>query len=167
MHQFIEAAACGDSGARRVLVERLRRSVRHYAVSLSMRTGADRNDLEQEGWVGVFEALREVDVKIGKPQFYLLKKARWRMLDYIRRRSRNDLVFMENVPERETSGSSTMPLFIFFKRLNEKKREILILLQKEYTRREIGGILGISAANVTYHVKQMRKIFRLGSNERK
>src|SRR5579875_1851773 len=48
-------------------------------------SGENADDLGQEAWVGLLDALPNLDLSIGTPEQYLLQCARWRLLDAIKR----------------------------------------------------------------------------------
>ena len=87
-------ARAGDAAAQDTLRETLRPRLESLAGYYASRTGMDAADLLQEAWVAVFEALPTVDVTIGSSSQFLLKHARWQILDHIRwnkRRSHDKL----------------------------------------------------------------------------
>ncbi len=157
---------------RRVLRPRLESLAGYYAA----RTGMDSSDLLQEAWVAVFEALPSLDITIGTPAQYLLKHARWQILDHIRwnkRRSHeplDDLVvetpeIAENswgtAANRAPAADVETKLMIddLESRLNPKQKEILHGLMDGYTWRQIGDSLGCTSANVAYHVRGIRQAY--------
>jgi RNA polymerase sigma-70 factor (ECF subfamily) len=48
------------------------------AVHYARCSGEDADDLRQEAWLGLLEALPNLDVRIGDPEQYLVRYARWR-----------------------------------------------------------------------------------------
>src|SRR3954462_750725 len=86
--QVIERARAGEATAREelsdLLGERVLRTARHYAGL----TGMDREDLQQEMWLGMLMGLEQVDVTIGDPLCYLFLRGKWRLLEAIRRSER-------------------------------------------------------------------------------
>ncbi len=116
MNQQIELARRGDPAARHTLVDALRPRVTSMARHYARRTGEDPDDLLQEAWIGLFEALQEVDVKIGSPEQYLVRHARWRLLDAVKRArvrrcmSLEDMADIDDViaaePEKATASTS-------------------------------------------------------------
>lgn len=75
----------GDPRAVDRVTQALRPRLTRMAAYYARRTGEDPDDLLQEACYGLLEALRELDLSIGSPEQYLLKRARWRMLDSVRR----------------------------------------------------------------------------------
>jgi RNA polymerase sigma-70 factor (ECF subfamily) len=132
------------------------------AAYYSRRTGEDPDDLLQEACCGLLDALRELDISIGSPEQYLLKRARWRMLDAVKRaRIRRCLPLDE-----ETDHRSDCPIegvlakahvSAFADQLNTSQRDILAALLSGLTWREVGDALGCTSANVAYHVRQIRQ----------
>ena len=158
---------------RRVLRPRLESLAGYYAA----RTGMDSGDLLQEAWVAVFEALPQLDLTIGTPAQYLLKHARWQILDHIRwnkRRSHealDDLVVETPEVAENSWGTASnyapvtadveakMVINDLESRLNPKQKEILHGLLDGYTWRQIGDSLGCTSANVAYHVRGIRQAY--------
>jgi RNA polymerase sigma-70 factor (ECF subfamily) len=136
----------------------------------------DSADLLQEAWLAVFEALPTVDVTVGTPTQYLLKHARWQILDHIRwnkRRSHDriddsmtesieaeDQVFGHSAT-RPSSGDVETRLFVqdLERRLNKRQKAILHGLMDGCTWRQIGDELGCTSANVAYHVRGIRQAY--------
>ena len=172
----LQRAKQGDTRAQ----ERLRKSLTPRLESLAgyyaSRTGMDANDLLQEAWVAVYEVLPTVDMSIGTPSQYLLKHARWQILDHIRwnkKRSHEalDEVLVEtsemtqshfairsNLPGAEEVESRLM-LEILEARLSVRQRAILRGLLAGHTWRQIGDSLGCTSANVAYHVRGIRQAY--------
>ncbi len=138
----------------------------------------DSADLLQEAWVAVFEALPTVDVTVGTPSQFLLKHARWQILDHIRwnkRRSHDkldDMAFESRemaeergslgaVPVLPATGDVDARLLVedLERRLSERQRDILHGLLDGHTWRQIGDTLGCTSANVAYHVRGIRQAF--------
>ena len=172
----VQRAKLGDSRAQ----ERLRKSLTPRLESLAgyyaSRTGMDANDLLQEAWVAVYEVLPTVDTTIGTPSQYLLKHARWQILDHIRwnkKRSHEALddltVETEEVSQRSCATRASLPgadevetrlmLEILEKRLNTRQQAILRGLLEGRTWRQIGDSLGCTSANVAYHVRGIRQAY--------
>jgi len=123
----------------------------------------DREDLQQEMWLGLLQGLQEVDVTIGDPVCYLLKRGKWRLLEAIRRSERDraesldtgELLaararFEDEVTSRWLTGR-------LWSRLREPQRAILDGLLKGYLQEELARSLGCTAANVSYHVRRIRE----------
>lgn len=168
----------GDAVAQDRLRESLRPRLESLAGYYASRTGMDPADLLQEAWVAVFEALPTVDVTVGTPSQYLLKHARWQILDHIRwnkRRSHEALddTLTETVEVAENnfavSGSGALPsaqdvearLLVedLERRLNQRQKAILHGLLDGHTWRQIGDSLGCTSANVAYHVRGIRQAY--------
>ena len=176
MNTILIRARSGDVAAqeslRRALSPRLESLAGYYA----SRTGMDAADLLQEAWVAVFEALADVDITIGTPAQYLLKHARWQILDHIRwnkKRTHDALEDMtietEEMGKNNFGTSHNLPsagdveasLLIdeLESRLSERQRHILHGLLDGHTWRQIGDDLGCTSANVAYHVRGIRQVF--------
>jgi RNA polymerase sigma-70 factor (ECF subfamily) len=131
---------------------------RHYARCCQ----EDYDDLLGEAWFAVFDALGVTDVNIGQPEQYLLKRARWRILDYIkwaRRRRCGD----EPDEQHEEQSADVAPNIVadalicqIAQALSQTQQVVLGRLLRGETWREVASHLGCSSANVAYHVKQIR-----------
>lgn len=176
MEKMLLSARAGDVAAQDKLRETLRPRLESLAGYYASRTGMDSADLLQEAWVAVFEALPSVDVTIGTPTQFLLKHARWQILDHIRwnkRRSHDalDESFNETAAETDehVGGASARPgaadvevkLFVqdLELRLNTRQKAILHGLMEGHTWRQIGDSLGCTSANVAYHVRGIRQVY--------
>ena len=71
--------------ANEALAAALRPRLARMAAYFGRRCGEDPDDLLQEAWLAVLEALPALDPRIGSPEQHLLRRARWRVLDSIRR----------------------------------------------------------------------------------
>jgi RNA polymerase sigma-70 factor (ECF subfamily) len=166
----------GDVIAQDRLRETLRPRLESLAGYYASRTGMDAADLLQEAWVAVFEALPTVDMNVGTPTQYLLKHARWQILDHIRwnkRRSHDALddTFAETVEGEDSAfgnGSiapgtaeieTKMMVEDLERRLNTRQKAILKGLLDGWTWRQIGDNLGCTSANIAYHVRGIRQAY--------
>ncbi|HEY3269569.1 MAG TPA: sigma-70 family RNA polymerase sigma factor [Armatimonadota bacterium] len=141
-----------------ILRPRVARMSAHYA----RRSGEDADDLMQEAMVGVLEALPELDTRIGQPDQYLLRHARWRVLDAIKRaRVRRclplDEAAGESLPSTAAAPVSDACVKEFTAALQDNQRAVLGCLMAGLTWREAGAVLGCTSANVAYHVRQIRR----------
>jgi RNA polymerase sigma factor (sigma-70 family) len=176
MNSLLLKARSGDTYAQDKLRETIRPRLESLAGYYASRTGMDANDLLQEAWVAVFEALPSLDVTIGTPVQYLLKQARWQILDHIRwnkRRSHDALddLYMETMGEEDShfgvsSGyrntddvEADLLVSDLERRLNDRQRVILKGLLKGDTWRQIGEDMGCTSANVAYHVRGIREAY--------
>src|SRR5438128_69121 len=80
-----ERARAGEAPAIEAVVAKLRPRLARMAAYYARCSGEDAEDLLQEAWVGMLEALPELDLRIGDPEQYLIQRARWRLLDHIKR----------------------------------------------------------------------------------
>lgn len=169
-------ARSGDAAAQDRLRETLRPRLESLAGYYASRTGMDASDLLQEAWVAVFEALPEIDVTVGTPVQYLLKHARWQILDHIRWNRRRTHDPLDDMPvETEEMGRNhfgTRPVGLtaedvevgmqieaLERRLSQRQRAILRGLLDGRTWRQIGDSLGCTSANVAYHVRGIRQAY--------
>lgn len=176
MDKLLLRARAGDAAAQDRLRETLRPRLESLAGYYASRTGMDPADLLQEAWVAVFEALPTVDVTVGTPSQYLLKHARWQILDHIRwnkRRSHDTLddMITETVDIAENNfgtgasrpGTGDVEAWMLVedleRRLSQRQRAILHGLLDGRTWRQIGDQLGCTSANVAYHVRGIRQAY--------
>ncbi|OPZ84105.1 MAG: RNA polymerase sigma factor [bacterium ADurb.Bin429] len=168
----LEHARAGNSAATEHLIATLRprlvRMARYYAAC----SREDADDLLQEAWAGLLEALPGVDTSIGNPEAYLLRYARWRVLDAIRRQhARRHLLpgddALDSHPTRETLdvALTAAALADFLTRLTLTQRAILACLLAGCTWRETGHLLGCTSANVAYHVKRIQAAYHAWAAE--
>jgi len=170
-------ARSGDVAAQDRLRETLRPRLESLAGYYASRTGMDSSDLLQEAWVAVFEALPTIDVTVGTPSQYLLKHARWQILDHIRwnkRRSHEmlDDSFTETMEAADNNfaisstalpGTSDVEAKMLVedleRSLSQRQKAILQGLLDGHTWRQIGDSLGCTSANVAYHVRGIRQAY--------
>jgi RNA polymerase sigma factor (sigma-70 family) len=127
----------------------------------------DRDDLRQEAWLALLEALRDFDPARGELQPYLIERARWRMLDtvkYMRVRACASLPDPLADPDRASAvgaddGNAEVDEFAAL--LSPLQRQILRCLLNGLTWRDTGAQLGFSSANVAYHVREIRRRYAL------
>lgn len=163
MRHDLTRARDGDPLATKALVEALRPRISKMAAYYGRCSGEDADDLLQEAWVGLLEALPELDLQIGSPEQYLIARARWRLLDTIKRAHVRRCVSLDD----ETPPPLTQPdasiasaaVSEFVGHLSTTQREILLRLLAGLTWREAGESLGCTSANVAYHVRRIRRIY--------
>jgi RNA polymerase sigma-70 factor (ECF subfamily) len=133
--------------------------------------GDDPDDLIQEAWIGILKALSVVDISIGIPEQFLIKHARWSILDAVKR-SKRSVAIQGHEYIIDTISDSTSDLCHsesvtreFISRLTGIQHDIVICLLEGLTWRETGDILGCSSANVAYHMKQIRKLYEKWNND--
>ena len=168
----IALASAGDPMAVAQLTDKLRPRLTKMAAFYARSTGEDTDDLLQEAYVGLLDALTKVDLSIGDPEQFLLKHARWRLLDAAKRWRRrrcealdDDRVDLQPTTDWDTEVSE---LWVddFARQLKPTQQAILRYLLIGMTWREAGEGLGFSSANVAYHVKQMQKTYIQWTGER-
>jgi RNA polymerase sigma factor (sigma-70 family) len=159
----IHRAINGDPDATEALVAALRPRLARMAAYYARCTGEDADDLLQEAWVGLLEALPNVDPRIGSPEQHLIQRARWRLLDAVKRaRVRRCLPLDEEVAERLPGPSMETALALacvweFTSQLKPVQQAVLGCLLSGLTWREAARALGCSAANIAYHVRQIQR----------
>ena len=161
-----ERARDGDPLATQVLVDSLRPRLARMALYYARCCGEDPDDLLQEAWAGMLEALPALDLSIGEPEQYLIRHARWRLLDAIKRaRVRRCAPLAE--PEADWLGRPDLDSALaaacvseFARRLKDSQRAVLDCLLAGLTWREAGSALGCTSANIAYYVRQIRRKYR-------
>ena len=167
----IALASAGDPIAVANVTDNLRPRMTKMAAFYARSTGEDSDDLLQEAYVGLLDALARVDVTIGDPEQFLLKHARWRMLDAVKRWRRRRCEALDD--EREDLAPSSdwdteiSELWVddFARQLKPTQRAILQYLMIGMTWREAGDGLGCSSANIAYHVRQIQQVYLKWSAE--
>ena len=163
--QFARAQK-GEPAAVAAVVEHLRPRLTRMAGHYARCASENADDLLQEAWLGLLDALRELDVEIGSPEQYLIQRARWRLLDAVKRgRVRACLPLEEAAQETladpdwdQAQGRAAVSDFAG--RLKTTQRTVLECLLVGMTWREAGDVLGCSSANVAYHVRQIQRQYR-------
>jgi RNA polymerase sigma factor (sigma-70 family) len=157
-----QLARDGDPAATRAIVTALRPRLTRMAAYYARRTGDDADDLLQEAWFGLLEALPLMDPRIGSPRQYLLSRARWRMLDAVRRERLRRCLPLGPDEERMDSGTGwdeavgKAAVGQFMGALEAKQRTVLTHLLGGLTWREAGERMGCTSANVAYHMRRIR-----------
>ena len=166
-----ERARRGDPSATDAVVTALRPRLASMAAYYARCSGEDPDDLLQEAWVGLLEALPQLDLEIGSPEQYLLQRARWRLLDAVKRaRVRRCAPLDESAAERLAgpaveSAVASACVWEFAGQLKSTQRAVLNCLLAGLTWREAGRILGCTSANIAYHVRQIRRQYQAWSGE--
>jgi RNA polymerase sigma-70 factor (ECF subfamily) len=143
-------------------LEALRPRIDRMARLYARYAHEDADDLMQEAWLGLLEGLRELDPSIGDGRQYLIKRARWRVLDAIKRARLRRCASLENAPadaarSEPVCAIGTVAAAEFLAMLEPYQRSVLGCLLLGLTWRETGKRLGCSSANVAYHVRQIRE----------
>jgi RNA polymerase sigma-70 factor (ECF subfamily) len=166
-HRLNHRAPCfacardGEPRAVRSVVEYLRPRITRMATHYARRCGEDADDLLQEAWLAVLEALPALDPSIGQPEQYLLRHARWRVLDTVKRARIRRCLPLEEAPPDALAASPDVAVAGLWPRafaagLKPNQRAILACLLDGLTWREAGTALGCTSANVAYHMRQIR-----------
>lgn len=166
------AARAGDACARAAVVEKLRPRLVSMAGHYARYSCIDEDDLLQEAWLGLLEALHEVDLAIGSPEQYLVQCARWRLLDAGRHARRRQSASLDDtsqggVPWEETVvdgdpraepecaiGDAQVAEFVAG--LGSLQRRIVLCLLHGMTWREAAAALGCTCANIAYHMRAIK-----------
>ncbi len=162
MKSAFARARRGEPAAVAHIVEALRPRLTRMAGYYARCAQEDADDLLQEAWVGLLSALPELDLGIGSPEQYLIQRARWRLLDAVKRgRVQRSLPLEEALREAladPASGEAQAGALVadFVRHLKATQADVLDCLLSGLTWREAGARLGCSSANVAYHVRQIQ-----------
>jgi RNA polymerase sigma-70 factor (ECF subfamily) len=160
MKSLYRRAAAGDSRAVARVVDSLRPRLTRLAAHYARRTGENADDLMQDAWLGLLEALPALDPGIGVPDQYLLRQARWRLLDAVRRARVRRCAPLEDVAEACLAGPDpSLSAWVgeFTDGLKDTQRAVLDCLLRGLTWREAGAVLGCTSANIAWHVRQIQR----------
>lgn len=152
-------------------MEALRPRLERMAGYYARRCGEDADDLLQDAWVALLDALSEVDLRIGNPEQYLIQKARWRMLDAIKRARirRCAPLDQEWLPDHGDEPAEVAVADVatreFIGRLTPTQTAIVACLLEGRTWREAGSQLGCTSANIAYHMRQIRREYAVWEEE--
>ncbi len=138
---------------------RVARMAEHYARCSRL----DRDDLLQEAWLALLEAVDDFDPSRGELTPYLIQRARWRMLDAVKY---TRLRTCASVDELDIAAPTFLPddrveLDEFSAQLTALQQRILRCLLNGLTWRDTGAELGFTSANVAYHVREIRRRYLL------
>lgn len=170
-------ASAGHPAAIEDISDALRPRLQKMAAFYARCTGEDADDLLQEAWLGLLEALPALDTSIGSAEHYLLAHARWRLLDAVRRARTRRCLSLESLngsDETETLSPDFIlrdwsparaNLAAFAAQLKSTQRAVLFCLLRGDTWREAGAALGCTSANIAYHVRQIQCRYREWSEE--
>jgi RNA polymerase sigma factor (sigma-70 family) len=162
MQSVLDRVEDTEAEIRARLVDTIQTRIEKMAVYFGRRCGVDEDDLRQEAWVAVLEMMPRLDMSVGQPEQHLLKRARWRMLDNIRRQRRRQHIGLEDVHPTMASyldPRNNVDIGALMARLTLIQQRILRGLMEGYTWREVGDIVGCTSANVAYHVRRIREVY--------
>ena len=163
MSTCLEKAINGDTAATTRLVEQLRPRLEKMAIYYARRCGEDADDLLQEAWLGLLQVIPALNPRIGQPEQFLIKRARWRLLDAVKRARIRRCASLEEDPDESQrgltpdEGHSTAAASEFLSQLPGNHRTLVEHLLEGLTWREAGAALGCTSANVAYHMRQIRR----------
>jgi len=162
MRSLIQKAQTGCSRARAQLATALRPRLCSMARYYSRRGNLEYEDLLQEAWCAVYEALPETKLHIGQPEQFLLRRARWAVLDYLKWSLRRQMERLdEGHQEAAAIGTPEVDLRLALGDLavglTPVQRQVLVLVMEGDTCTSAAGKLGCTTANVSYHLGQVRR----------
>lgn len=136
------------------------------------RTGVDYQDLMSEAWIEIFTRLPQTNIDMGDASQFLIKHARWKMLDYIGYRNSRAKLWIQTDEEMLDDWDAKDRRVEFNEdyliqlldvendgRLSPMQKDIVFMLELAYTWAEIGKALGMSSPGVAYHVRHIRKTY--------
>jgi len=171
MNSCYERARSGDPAAIDRVVESLRPRLTRMAAYYARCSGEDPDDLLQEAWVGLLEALPVLEPEIGSPDQYLIQRAPWRLLDAVKRQrvrrcaAVDEAVVDRRVADAPESAVASVCAWEFSRLLKTRQRAVLDCLLAGLTWRETGHALGCTSANIAYHVRQIRRQYEEWAGE--
>jgi RNA polymerase sigma factor (sigma-70 family) len=164
---YYARARAGHPIAVEAVMEALEPRLTRMAYYYGHRCQEDPDDLLQEARLGLLHALPELDIRIGSPDHYLIQRARWRLLDAIKRAqvrrcsSLDDTVGEDQVDPIACAVSDAAVARAwtteFTEQLQTMQRLVLACLLRGLTWREAGEALGCTSANIAYHVRQIQR----------
>jgi len=132
---------------------------RYYA----RRSNVDSDDLLQEAWCAVFEALPETRLHIGSPQEYLLRRARWAILDYLKWSLRRQMAPLDDYQGEDVRAATEAETVLrlagdkLADQMTPMQQNVLDLLIAGESCTSAADRLGCTTANVSYHLGQVRR----------
>lgn len=166
MKTYLRRARDGDPLATEAVVEALRPRITKMSHYYARRCGEDPDDLLQEAWLGLLEALPELNLGIGTPEQYLIQCARWRLLDAVKRARVRRCAPLEDSHVETISYSDSesteaaVHVSEFAGQLKSMQQDVLNCLLEGLTWREAGSVLGCTSANIAYYVRQIRRRYQ-------
>lgn len=163
MKQLIQMSRYGHDDARNLLVHQLHPRVRRLARFYAYRSAHDADDLEQEIWLGVLNALNEVNIEIGDPVAYLMKHGRWRALEAVKRLHRHREEPMEATEREDPRGTpensavNSVLVEHLRTRLSPAQQSVLEGRLAGMSGEEMAQHIGCTPANVSYHLRRIRE----------
>jgi RNA polymerase sigma factor (sigma-70 family) len=163
MRALIAAAQTGCTRARGQLAAALQPRLVSMARYYARRGNLDFEDLLQEAWCAVFEALPETRLHIGSPEEYLLRRARWAILDYLKWSLRRQMAPLDDHQSEgadSTSEAETvlrMAVDKLAERMTPMQQSVLDMLIAGESCTSAADRLGCTTANVSYHLGQVRR----------
>jgi RNA polymerase sigma-70 factor (ECF subfamily) len=164
-------AAAGDRDATSQLIDAMRPRLTRMAAHYARCTGEDADDLLQEAWFGLLDALPRMDTAIGSPDQYLISRARWRLLNSVRSQRLRRCLPIESadaVPAPADGLDTALAdaaVAGFVSALAETQQAVLTHLLGGLTWREAGERMGCTSANVAYHMRRIRAEYARWAHE--
>jgi DNA-directed RNA polymerase specialized sigma24 family protein len=150
------------------LIHELHARIARMAAFYARCSGIDADDLLQDAWLCVLEAQRQPDSCAVPLAPWLIRRARWRMLDVIKHHR-----FRQMPGATDGDGAaawvaddSVLETNEFAEQLSTLQQRILRSLIGGRTWREAGAELGCTSANIAYHVREIRRRYEIWSGHR-
>jgi RNA polymerase sigma factor (sigma-70 family) len=164
--RLLARARDGEGAATTAVIEGLRPRITRLARHYASRSREEAADLEQEAWVAILESIPQLRLEVGDPRQYLLRRGRWRMLNFINEqaaRRHEELTddFDEPAPSRTSADAHAGHLLErIFERLTDRQAVILRALLAGHTWAETARLLECSTANIAWHMRKIRQVYR-------
>jgi len=133
MNELVVKAGRGDVKAQEKLLRQLTPRLEQIVRKYEWINGIEADDLRQEAYMAVIEGLSRVDTSIGSSTEYLLKFARWRLLDCLKKIRRRKENLYADVYSEAVESSPIPDTVMLSKRLDDKQKKIVSLLIQGYT----------------------------------
>jgi RNA polymerase sigma factor (sigma-70 family) len=151
------------------IVDRLSPAVKNMAARHANGWHEHRDDLETEGWIAIFSILPSIGPQIPDPAGWLLRNARWRMLDYIKRTKEwrhvqiHTMVVTEDCAEEAIENALAAEVATH---LTPLQGAILRARREGLTCRQIAAKVGCNHGYVSRALRRIQQVYRRDEGER-
>ncbi len=163
--EVIEQARAGCQHSQEEVIGLLSNRLLVTARWYSRQTWLETEDLLQEMRLGVLIGLQQVDLKIGDPLCYLYLRGKWRALAAIRQSNpkwAEELTdsLIDPRPPFEAQVVDQVTVESMLQAHQGPRRTILLGLLAGHSQDELAKQLGCTPANISYHVRQIRRDYQ-------
>jgi RNA polymerase sigma factor (sigma-70 family) len=121
----------------------------------------DADDLCQDALLAILIAARDYQPQAGSLRAWLVRRARWRMLDFIKHQRFRQCQSYNEAHDENAAGElfddGGVEQEEFIQTLSDIQQRIVRCLMFGWTWRDTGAELGFSSANVAYHMREIRR----------